>query len=170
MDNKLPITRINKFFSQEDYDFNLDLGQGYLHGDLNMKLVVYRVDRGKTDIDNVYAEVGSDEIKFLPPVEINALVKIDEPKNTSYKSGLVRYNEHGNITISVYIRHLEELKVDIKYGDYIGYPESETKIRYYMVTNDGRVTSDGKHKMYGYKPHYRTITCAYVQEGQFRGV
>ncbi len=130
MDNKLPITRINKFFSQEDYDFNLDLGQEYLHGDLNMKLVVYRVDRGKTDIDNVYAEVGSDEIKFLPPVEINALVKIDEPKNTSYKSGLVRYNEHGNITISVYIRHLEELKVDIKYGDYIGYPESETKIRY----------------------------------------
>jgi hypothetical protein len=72
--------------------------------------------------------------------------------------------------ISVYIRHLEELKIDIKYGDYIGYQDSEDKVRYYNVTNDGKVTSDNKHKMFGFKPHYRTIICAPVQEGEFRGI
>jgi hypothetical protein len=170
MDNKLPITRLGKFFSKDDFDINIQMGQEYLHGDLNMKLVLYRVDRGNTDIDSVYAEVGKDEIKYFPPVEFNALVKIDEPKNSSYKSGLLRYSEPGNLTLSVYIRHLEELKIDIGYGDYVGYADSEDKLRFYTVTNDGRVTSDNKHKMFGYKPHYRTITCAPAQESEFRGV
>lgn len=170
MDNKLPISRLNKFFSQDDFDLNIQIGQEYLHGDINMKLVLYRVDRQKTDTDDVYSEVGIDDIKYFNPVEINALIKVEESKNSSYKNGLIRYNEPGNLTFSVYIKHLDELNVDIKYGDYIGYPESETRTRYYVVTNDGKVTSDNKHIMHGYKPYYRTITCSYVQDKQFRGV
>ena len=170
MDNKLPITRLSKFFGQDDFDLNIQMGQEYLHGDLNMRLVLYRVDRSKTDNDSIYAEVGQDQIRYFPPVEFNGLVKVDSPSNKSYKNGLMRYNEPGNVTISVYIKQLEDLKIDIKYGDYIGYPETEEKIRYYQVTNDGKVTSDNKHNMFGFKPHYRTITCAIAQEGEFRGV
>lgn len=168
--NRLPITRLSKFFGQDDFDFNVSVGQEYLHGDLNMKLVLYRVDRQNTDTDNVYAEVGKDQVKFFSPVEFNGLVKIEEPKNNSYKQGMVRYNEPGNIVISVYIKHLEELKINIRYGDYIGYPESENKVRYYTVSNDGIVTSDNKHNMFGFKPHYRTITCVPAQESEFRGI
>jgi hypothetical protein len=170
MTNKLPITRINKFFSQEDFDLNIRMGQEYLHGDINMKLVLYRVDRTKSDIDGVYAEVGKDGIRYFPPIEFNGLVKIDQPKNSTYKDGLVRYLEPGNLTVSVYIKHLEELGIDIKYGDFVGYQESEDRVRYYTVTNDGKVTSDNKHKMFGYKPHYRTITCVPSQENEFRGI
>jgi hypothetical protein len=167
---KLPITRLNKFFGQEDYDLNIQIGQEYLHGDLGMKLVLYRVDRSKTDGDSVYAEAGQDQIRYFPPVEFFGLVKIDAPKNTTYKTGLMRYNEPGNMTLSVYMKHLEELKIDIKYGDYIGYPENENKTRFYVVTNDGKVVTDNKHNMWGFKPFYRTITCAISQEGEFRGV
>lgn len=170
MDNKLPITRVSKFFGQDDFDLHIQMGEEYLHGDLNMKLVLYRVDRGKTEIDDVYAEVGLDEIKYFPPIEFNALVKIEEPKNSTYKSGLARYNEPGNMILSVYLKHLEELKIDILYGDFIGYPESETRTRFYTVTNDGKVTSDNKHNMFGYKPYYRSITCSPVQNNTFRGV
>ena len=170
MNNRLLITRLNKFFSQSDFDLQVELGKEYLHGDLNMKLVLYRVDREKTDIDNVYGEVGKDEIKFLPPVEFNGLVKIEEPKNATYKNGLLRYNEPGNLTVNIYLSHLEDLGVDIRYGDYIGYPESDERIRFYVVTNDGRVIADNKHKMFGYKPHYTTITCAYTQDTEFRAV
>ena len=170
MDNKLPITRLSKFFSQEDFDLQIGIGQEYLHGDLNMKLVLYRVDKQKTDKDDVYGEVGFDEIKFFSPIEFNALVKIDSPKNSTYKGGMLRYNEPGNMMLSVYIKHLDDLKIDIKYGDYIGYPESEDKLRYYTVTNDGKVTSDNKHNLFGFKPYYRTISCAIAQEQEFRGV
>jgi hypothetical protein len=170
MNNKVPITRLSKFFSQDDFNINIQMGQEYLHGDLNMKLVLYRVDRQNTVTDDIYAEVGKDQVKYLPPIEFNALVKIDEPKNSSYKNGLNRYSEPGNLTLSVYITHLEELKIDIRYGDFIGYSDSEERLRYYTVSNDGRVTSDNKHKMFGFKPHYRTITCVPAQESEFRGV
>ena len=167
--NKLPITRLNKFFSEDDFNLNITIGQEYL-GDINMTLILFSVDPTKTDIDDVYGEVGKDKIQFHPPVEFNGLVKIDDAKNNSYKEGLIRNNEPGNMTIQVYIKHLNDLGVDIKFGDYIGYSESEDKIRYYSVSNDGKVTSDNKHKMFGYKPHYRTITCTIAQETEFRGV
>jgi len=146
MENKLPINRLSKFFSTDDFDLHIQMGQEYLHGD------------------------GKDEIKYFPPIEFNALVKIDEPKNSSYKNGTLRYLEPGNLLIQVYIKHLEELKIDVRYGDYIAYPESEGRVRYYNVINDGKVTSDNKHNHFGFKPYYRTITCAPVQEGEFRGV
>jgi len=161
---------MSKFFSNEDFDLQIQMGQEYLHGDLNMKLVIYRVDRAKTEKDDVYAEVGKDEIKYFPPIEVNALVKIEEPKNSSYKSGMLRYLEPGNMVFQVYLKHLDELGIDIRYGDYVGYPESEGRLRYYTVTNDGKVTSDNKHNYFGYKPYYRTITCAPVQESEFRGI
>ena len=170
MKNRLPITRITKFFSEDDFKLNQQIGQEYLHGDINMKLVLFRVNTQKTDIDNVYGEVGKDQIKFFPPVEFNGLVKIDEPKNSTYKTGLNRYLEPGNMTVSVYISHLEELKVDIKYGDFIGYPETEDKVRYYTVVNDGKVTSDNKHNMFGFKPYYKTIVCVPAQESEFSGI
>ena len=170
MSKKLPIKRMSKFFSEEDFDFNVQIGQEYLHGDLNMKLVLYRVDTESTDTDAVYAEVGKDQIKFFPPIEFNALVKIEPPKNQSYKHGIVRYIEPGNMTVSVYISHLQDLGVDIKYGDFIAYPETEDKVRYYTVSNDGKVTSDNRHNMFGFKPHYRTITCVPAQESEFRGI
>lgn len=170
MDNKLPITRINKFFSSDDFDLNVKLGQEYLHGDINMKLVLYRVDHELTSVDNVYAEVGKDGIRFFPPIEFNGLVRVESPKNSTYNGGLVRYLEPGNLTISVYIKHLQELNIDIRYGDYVGYSESEDKTRYYTVSDDGKVVSDNKHSMFGYKPHYRTITCVPAQETEFRGV
>lgn len=170
MESKLPITRLSKFLSHDDFDLNIQLGQEYLHGDLNMKLVLYRVDRSKTSVDAVYGEVNKDQIKYFPPVEFNALVQIVGPDNKTYKNGLLRYNEPGNLTLSVYLKHLEELKIDITYGDFIGYPETEERIRFYTVVNDGRVTSDNKHNMFGYRPFYRTIMCSPVQETEFRGI
>lgn len=170
MNNKLPITRLNKFFSQDDFDLQVQLGQEYLHNDINMRLVLYRVDSVKTDTNNVYGEVGKDEIKFLPPIEFNGLVKIEEAKNQTYKNGIIRYYEPGNLNVSIYLNHLNDLGIEIKYGDYIGYPESDAKLRFYTVVNDGRVIADNKHKMFGYKPHYLTIICAYVQEQEFRAI
>jgi len=170
MNNKLPITRLSKFFSQEDFDINIQMGQEYLHNDLNMKFVLYRVDRTKTDTDSIYAEVGKDEVKFFPPIEVNGLVQIAEAKNASYKNGVMRYLEPGNLTIRIYLSHLDELGVQIRYGDFVGYAESEERLRFYQVTNDGRIQADNKHKMFGYKPHYVTIECAPVQESEFRGI
>lgn len=166
---KSPIKRIGKFFSEEDMDLHVNIGLEYLHGDLNMSVFLYRVDIMKSDVDEVYAEASTNEIKYLPPVEIKCLVTIEEPKNNSYKDGMIRYLEPGNLIFKVYIKHLQELGVDIKHGDFIGYKESDDKIRFYSVSNDGKVVIDNKHMHFGYKPFYRTITCVPAQENEFNG-
>tara|TARA_R110000824_G_scaffold95901_6_gene230205 strand:- start:716 stop:1234 length:519 start_codon:yes stop_codon:yes gene_type:complete len=167
---KIPITRISRFFGSEDFKLEQDMGMEWLHGDMNFALVLFRVNRKKTDVDDVYGEAGPEEIRYKAPVEFNAYVSIMAPKNTSYADGLVNQMEPGNMTVNIYIKHLEELGIDVSYGDYIGYPETETLMRYYVVTNDGRVTSDMKHTIGGYKAFYRTIICSYVSPNEFKGI
>lgn len=164
-----PVKRISKFFSEDDFDFNLQIGQEYLYNDVNMTLYLYRVDSNKTDNDDIYGEAGKDNIFYHPKIEINCLVRIEQPKNATYKNGLLRYLEPGNLTFYVYIQHLKELGIDINYGDYIGYPENDNKIRYYSVSDNGNIISDNKHNMFGFKPYYRTVICVPAQEGEFKG-
>ena len=169
-DKKIPITRVNKFFGSEDFNLQERMGMEWLHGWLNFTLVLYRVDREKTNVDDVYGEASPEEIRYFPPVEFKAYVQIAEPTNSSYASGLARYNEPGNLIVNVYKKHLEELDIDVRYGDYIGYPESEDKVNYYTVANDGKVTSDNAHTILGYKAFYRTIVCVPTQPNEFKGI
>ena len=139
---KIPITRISRFFGSQDFQLEQEMGMEWLHGDMHFTLVLFRVDRKKSDVDDVYGESGPEEIRYKAPVEFNGYVNIASPQNKTYASGLVNQMEPGNMTVSVYMKHLEELNIDISYGDYIGYPETEDRMRYYTVTNDGRVTSE----------------------------
>tara|TARA_R110002020_G_scaffold132027_4_gene295062 strand:+ start:30140 stop:30658 length:519 start_codon:yes stop_codon:yes gene_type:complete len=168
---KIPIKRLNKFFSQEDFNLNIDMGKEYVDGDLNFTLVLFRVDKEKSDIDAVYAEAGPEEIRYFPPVEFKVgSMKIDTPKNSSYADGLVEYKESGNLTFGVYDKHLKELSIDISYGDYIGYPEKEDRMRYFVVADAGKVQNDNAHTMGGYKAFFRSIICTPVTENEFKGI
>jgi hypothetical protein len=92
------------------------------------------------------------------------------PENKTYGTSKIEQLEPGNLTVSVYQKQLDELNIDISYGDYIGYYETEDRVRYYTVNNDGRVISDNKHNYAGYKPFYRTITASAVVDNEFRGL
>jgi hypothetical protein len=116
MVNKVPITRLGKFFSQEDFDLDTSVGSEWLYGDLNFTLVLYRIDRMKTKTDNVYGESVSDGIKFLPPVEFKGYVKIVAPENKTYGTSKIEQLEPGNLTVSVYQKQLDELNIDISYS------------------------------------------------------
>jgi hypothetical protein len=168
--NKVPITRLGKFFGAEDYSLEVEMGREWLEGDMNFTLVLYRVDRYKTKTDDVYGETVSDGIKFHPPVEFKAFVQVMAPENKNLGNSKIEQFEPGNIRISVYQAQLEELGIDVSYGDYIGYYETETRVRYYVVNNDGRVVSDNKHTYAGYKPFYRTIMASPVSADEFRGI
>jgi len=150
----VPITRLGKFFSEKDFDLEIRMGEEWLLGDLNFTLVLTL----------------SDGIKFKTPVEFKAFVQVNAPENKFLGNSKINQVEPGNVRISVYIKHLEDLGIDINFGDYIAYYETENKVRYYVVNNDGRVTSDNKHTYGGYKPYYRTILASPVTENEFRGL
>lgn len=171
MQEKLvPITRLGRFFGGEDYSLDIDMGQEWLEGDMNFTVILYRVDRYKTKTDDVYGEAVSDGIQFHPPVELKGYVQILAPTNQRVGQSKVELDEPGNMKFSIYQKYLNDLQVDIAFGDYLGYYETETKVRYYSVADDGRVVSDNKHTYGGYRPFYRTIIATPVNQNEFRGL
>lgn len=170
MQKLVPITRLGRFFGGEDYALDINMGQEWLEGDMNFTVVLYRVDRYKTKTDDVYGEVVEDGQKFLPPVELKGLVKIVAPTNQKLGNSKLRQEEPGNMNFSIYQKTLDDLQVDILFGDYIGYYETENKVRYYSVSDDGRVVSDNKHTYGGIRPFYRTIVATPVSQNDFKGI
>jgi hypothetical protein len=169
-ENRVPINRLNKFFSEQDFNLDISMGEEWLHGDMNFTLVLYRIDKQRTNTDDVYGESLTDGIQFLSPVEFNGYVQIESPTNADYGTSKLSQTEPGNLKVGVYQNHLDGLGIDIEYGDYLGYYETETKVRYYSVVNDGRVLSDNKHTYGGYKPFYRSIIASPVNANEFKGI
>jgi hypothetical protein len=118
----------------------------------------------------VYGETLEDGIQFLPPIEFKGYVQIEASTNVDYGSSRLSQSEPGNLKVGVYQKQLEELDIDINFGDYIGYYETEDRVRYYTVVNDGRVLSDNKHTYGGYKPFYRSILASPVTDNEFKGL
>ena len=44
---KVPITRLEKFFGAEDFELDIAMGREWLEGDMNFRLVLYRIDTTK---------------------------------------------------------------------------------------------------------------------------
>ena len=170
MQKLVPITRLGKFFGAEDYALDIGMGEEWLIGDMNFTVILYRIDRTKSKVDDVYGEVVKDGIQFLAPVELQGLVQVMAPTSKNYGNSRVELQEPGNMKFSLYQKTLDELGVEIFQGDYLGYYETEDRVRYYVVSDDGYVRSDNRHTYAGYKPFYRTIIATYVSQDEFRGI
>lgn len=168
---KTPINRINKFFSNEDFDLEIQFGREAIEGDGNFTIILYRIDRETTASDDIYNEAAKDQIRFLPPVELRVVPMMAKPENKAYNanSGSLRYLQDGQFTFGIYDAQLAELDVELSYGDYIGYPVTETEIRYFSVVNDGKKNYDNPHTIMGYKGAFRTVVSASIDENEFRG-
>ena len=170
MSKLVPITRLGKFFGGEDFALEQSMGEEWLIGDMNFTVILYRIDRHKTETDDVYGEVLEDGIQFLAPVEVKGLVQIMAPTDKILGNSRIAQKEPGNMKFSVYQKTLDELGVEIFMGDYLGYYETEDRVRYYTVIDDGYVKSDNKHTYGGYKPFYRTVIATFVSENEFKGI
>jgi hypothetical protein len=147
------------------------MGREAIEGDGNFTLILYRVDRQLTESDDLYGEASADGIRYFPPVELKVIPIMDEAENKSYNTnGGLRYLQDGQLTFGVYDAQLKELDTEISYGDYIGYPVTETEIRYFSVVNDGVKNYDNKHTIMGYKGAFRTIVCSTIENSEFQGM
>ena len=137
---------------------------------MNFTVILYRIDRQKTKTDNVYGEVLKDGIQFMAPIELKGLVQVMAPSNRLLGGSKIKQDEPGNMKFSIYQKTLDDLQVNVLMGDYLAYYETESRVRYYTVINDGLVVSDNRHSYGGYKPFYRTIEATWVSNDEFRGL
>ena len=164
---KFPINRNGKFYDEIDFGIENEMAREYLEGDLNFVVVLFQVDRTETQVDAVYGEAKSNEIRFKAPRELRVKLALEAAENKSYSGGMNRILDYGQLTFHVFQEQLTELGCDISYGDYIGYADREDNIKYFTVTNDGKIFSDNAHTRLGYKGYYRTITCGTADMNEF---
>lgn len=169
--NKVPINRNNLFYSEKDFQYEMEIGKNYLEQDVNQTVILYEVDLNKTNLDAIYSESKSDSIIFKPPVELHVLYNVEPGELSSYdkSKNLGTYIKSGKLTFGVYQSTLDELGVEIKVGDYIGVQVTPTHMEFYTVVNDGRNNYDNSHSVFGYKPAWRSVSCAYVNPNEFNG-
>lgn len=169
---RVPITRVNMWYDAEDFDFELDIATDFLENDSNVKVVLFSVDRVNTQLDDVYGESETTDIRFLSPVELlvsSLEIMASELKNYG-ANGSLSHSDRGNLTFTVLVKTLEGQKADIRRGDFIGYNSTEESLQYYTVVNDGRINGDNAHTLYGIKPYFRSIICVAADPNQFNGL
>lgn len=153
-----PINRNNLFYSQEDFEFEMETVLGYMEEDTNQTVVVYQVDRITTQTTDIYKE-SKNQIHFLPPVEVPCIYEILDNQLKSYdsKTQNAAYVLQGNL--KVYINNFAFNKYDfnIKRGDYLGIMIEEGRMYYWVVTNDGKVNTANQLVVGAYKTGYRVV-------------
>jgi len=169
MKNK-SINRLNKFFDDKDYQLEVELGREFLEGDSNVFIILHKVDKQKTKVDDLYGETEEDGIVIEKSIKIPGFVNILNSDNQDLVNSSMTQKEPGNMEFSVYIKTLEELKINFDYGDYIEYIENDGVSRYYSVVDDGRVITDSELSYHGYKPFFRKIIASPTSNNEFKGI
>jgi hypothetical protein len=77
--NKLQLpTKTNMFYSEDDFIFETEMVEGYIEEDLNQSVVLYEVDRRKTNVNAIYKEATSGNIRYKAPKEIPCMYEIKD--------------------------------------------------------------------------------------------
>ena len=170
---RLQLPEKNKlFYSEDDFFYETDLVERYIEEDLNQSVVVYEVDRTKTNVNSVYKEASKGNIRYKAPRELPCMYEIKDANLKSFddKSSTGVYTQDGNLIMFVLTKTMEKYGVEIKRGDYIGVQIDTNRMKYYTVVNDGKVNSANTHMLGGYKPAFRTIECTLVSDiSEFNG-
>lgn len=172
MNRKNPINRNNMFFSEADFDLEMEIARDYLEGDMNQTVILFEVDLNKTNTNDIYHEASKKNIRFKSPVELTVRYEISDAQMRSYDKANNKgvYAKPGVLEFTVLNATLEEVDRDIKRGDYIGVQVTPEEMIYFCVYDDGKVASyANSNTLYGIKPFYRKVKCNYVDPAEFEG-
>lgn len=158
--NVTPINRNQKFFSEEEYLYYLDMAREHM-ASLDTKVLFIKIDKEKSQIDDLYGEGYKTEITVKEAIEIPAIIKFGIPENKTYieDKGILRYEEFGNLEVNVLLEDIKQMNAHITYGDYVGYQVDESTIVYFEVSNDAQKHYENSKSFFGYRPFWKTITC-----------
>lgn len=169
-DNNKPIKRVDLFFTEDEFSLEREFAKEYLENDINTKILLYRVDRTKTTIDDIYSEGAKEDIRTQPPIELPVSLVIEESQFKSYNTNnTLNYKDIGNLVFTVLIDFLNEKEIDIKIGDYVGYQIDDKRFKFWTVVDNDTTYQTNAKSIMGYKPLYRKIICVPTDVNEFNG-
>lgn len=166
-----PISRNNMFYSEDDFNLEMDIALGYMEEDTNQTIVVYQVDRISTQTNSIYKDTNS-TIHFKTPVEVPCLYEINDTKMKTYDNKTQNgvYALQGDLKAYISTHAFDKYDFDIKRGDYIGVMIEEGRMYYWVVTNDGKVNTANQMVVGAYKTGFRVIEAAPVADDEFKSL
>lgn len=168
-ENKTPIKRVDFFYSEEDFNLDMDLASEYINNDVNFKVTLYRIDLTNTTT-NVYGETKATNIVYHEPIELNVYGLSIEPSDAkTLAGGKIKYNDFGNLKFTISTHEFTKKDVDVKQGDIVAYNISESLTKFFEVVDDGRMVYSSQQMFNGYKSIYRDIACVHKDITQFNG-
>lgn len=165
-----PVTRNNLFYNDKEFRLEEDLICDYIEEDMNQTVVVYEVDRVRTNNDAIYKD-SKDEIRFKTPKELPCLYQIEDSQLKAYdnSSNNAVYALSGNLTCYIPVAMFTKYDCDIKRGDYLGVYIEEGRMSYFVVTDDGKVNVSNTAFLGAMRPVGRTVKAAPVPDTEFNG-
>jgi hypothetical protein len=158
--------RYGLFMTENSFDLDVMYGRNFLQTDNVQEVIIHKINIIETKVHNLYGQAKSKDKKFMSPVRISVMVNVEEGKQEYYGSnpgGIVR-DDTGNISFGVYLKELEEKKLEIDRGDIIEYNMSGQKNRFYEVESANNVTDTSNKTIGGFKPYFKRVIGVPVKE------
>lgn len=158
--------RYGLFMSNESFDLDIEYGRDFLKQDNVQYVTIYKVDIIKSKSHTLYGQSKAKDKIFFTPVKINVMIII-EPSTQEYygdNDGGITREDTGKLIFGVYEKELNEKKLTINRGDYVGYNLSGEKERYYEIENSNIINDTSDKTIAGFKPYYRKIIAVPVKE------
>lgn len=158
--------RYGLFMNENSFNLDIMYGRHYLDRDVNYFVRIFKMNIIETKKHNLYGQAKAKDKKYLTPVQLNAMVTIEENRQENYgnnEGGIVR-EDTGNIIVNVYLQELEEKKIEVDRGDIIEYNQSGDRPRYYEVESANNVVDSTSQTIAGFKPYWKRIVGVPVKE------
>ena len=152
--------RMGLFMNDNSFDLDVMYGRNFLQTDNAQEIILHKINIIETKTHNLYGQAKAKDKKFMSPVHISVMVTIGDSSQEYYgnnQGGIVR-DDTGNITFGVYLKELEEKKVEIDRGDIIEYNISGEKNRFYEIENANNITDETSKTIGGFKNYWKKIT------------
>jgi len=158
--------RFGMFMTDESFNLDIMYGREFLKTDNPQFVIIHKINIIETVTHNLYGQAKAKDKKYMPPIKINVMVTVEDGEQNYYGSGSggVTRDDTGNISFGVYLKELDEKKLEIDRGDIIEYNMSGEKNRYYEVENANNVTDTTTKTIGGFKNYWKKVTGVPVKE------
>ena len=158
--------RMGLFMNNDSFDLDVMYGRNFLQTDNAQTVKIYKINLIETKSHDLYGQAKTKDKKFMSPIELSVMVSVENGKQEYYGGNLggITRDDSGNIRFGVYLKELEEKKIEVDRGDIIEYNMSGEKNRYYEVESANNVVDETKKTIGGFKPYWKLIAGVPVKE------
>jgi len=151
--------RMGLFMNNNSFDLDVMYGRNFLQTDNAQTVRIHKINLLKTKSHDLYGQSKAKDKAFMPPVVISVMIGIAEGQQEYYggNQGGISRDDSGNITFGVYLKELQEKKLEIDRGDIVEYNMSGEKNRYYEIESVNNVTDETSKTIGGFKPYWKRI-------------